>query len=54
MRNQYIFEHIPWMDHVNTMFQSDSDNIVLSEVSADRCKSLSNLICLIGLDKKEM
>ena len=38
------------MDHVDTVLQRDSYNIILSEVGPNRCQALSNLVRLIGLD----
>ena len=43
---------IPGMNHVHAMLQSDSDDIVLSEVCSDRSEAFANLIRFIGLIKK--
>ena len=38
------------MNHINSMFKSDSDDIVLGEISPNWGESFSNLISFIGLD----
>jgi hypothetical protein len=40
------------MDHVNSMFEGDSDDVVLSEVSRYRSQALSDLVSFIGLVRK--
>lgn len=39
----------PGMDHVNTMLECNSDDIVLCEISTDGCHTLAHLICLVCL-----
>lgn len=37
------------MDHIDPMFESDSDDIVLGEICTDGSQTLANLIRFIGL-----
>jgi hypothetical protein len=43
---------LPGMDHVNSMLEGDSDDVVLSEVSRYRSQALSDLVSFIGLVRK--
>jgi hypothetical protein len=40
---------VPWMNHIDTMLESDSNDIVLSEVRPYRGQALANLVGFIGL-----
>lgn len=42
--------HIPRMNHVNTVLQGDSNDVVLGEVGANRRQALPDTISLIRLD----
>ena len=37
------------MDHINTMFEGNSDYIVLCEISANGCHAFADLISFIRL-----
>lgn len=40
---------VPWMDHVDTMFESNANDVVLCEICTDRSKAFSNLIRFVRL-----
>ena len=42
----------PRMDHVHAVLEGNTDDIILSEISSHRCKSLSDLVCFVGLDSR--
>jgi len=44
-----VESYIPWVDHVDAMFKSDSDDIFLGEISRYRSEACANLICLVRL-----
>ena len=37
------------MDHIDAMFESDSDDVVLGEIRTDGSQTFPNLVCFIGL-----
>lgn len=39
------------MDHVHATLKSYPDDVVLGEISTDRSKTFSNLVCFIGLHR---
>jgi hypothetical protein len=41
--------NLPRVDHVDTMLEGDSDNVILREVGTNRSQALANLVGLIGL-----
>ena len=44
-----LTDRVPRMNHINTVLKGDANDIVLREVRADRRKTLSDLVGLIGL-----
>ena len=40
---------IPGMDHVNAMFDSDSDDVLLRKVRSNRSEAFANLVRFISL-----
>jgi hypothetical protein len=44
-----VAEDSPGMNHVNTMFKSDTNNVILSKIGSNGCQTLSDLIRFICL-----
>lgn len=42
-------KNLPRVDHVDTVFECDSDNVILGEISSYRGQTLANLVSLVGL-----
>jgi hypothetical protein len=40
---------LPWVNHVNTVFESNADDIILCEISGNWRKALADLIRFISL-----
>jgi hypothetical protein len=40
------------MDHINAMLEGDPDDVVLGEVGSNGRQALTDLVGLIGLDKR--
>ena len=41
------------MNHIHTVFQSNSNDIVLRQVGSDGAETLADLVCFIGLFRKK-
>jgi hypothetical protein len=37
------------VDHIDAVLESDSDNVILSEISSNRSEALADLVCFVGL-----
>ena len=45
--------YAPWMNHIDTMLQGDTNNILLCEVCTNRSQPLPDLVRLIRLENAE-
>jgi hypothetical protein len=39
------------MNHINAVLDCNPNDIILCKISADRCQTLADLICFIGLQR---
>jgi len=50
----YFVHHLPRMNHIHTVLEGDSDNVILGKVGTNRSESFANLVCFIGLVQCEV
>jgi predicted RNase H-like nuclease len=48
---QALLDSLPWVNHVDTVFERDPDNVFLSQVSSNWAEALANLVRFISLQR---
>jgi hypothetical protein len=48
---QALPDSLPWVNHVDTVFERDPDNVFLSQVSSNWAEALANLVRFISLQR---